>query len=189
MSTTATNQNPSISNTFYTSLFNVPDGERIRKCLQCGDCSGICPFGYLMVYPPSRMIAFLRAERFNKVLDTDTVWMCVSCYACTTVCPSQIPLTPGLMTRAKEELLLAGNVPTELQSALWQPSWRITSQASRLDQRDRTRGQNIRESQAASGRLVVRRRLSFLSPPCTVIYKSNDQNPQRPGGGLWYPGT
>jgi len=118
MSTTATNQNPSISNTFYTSLFNVPDGERIRKCLQCGDCSGICPFGYLMVYPPSRMIAFLRAERFNKVLDTDTVWMCVSCYACTTVCPSQIPLTPGLMTRAKEELLLAGNVPTELQSAL-----------------------------------------------------------------------
>jgi len=118
MSTTATNQNPSISNTFYTSLFNVADGERIRKCLQCGDCSGICPFGYLMVYPPSRMIAFLRAERFNKVLDTDTVWMCVSCYACTTVCPSQIPLTPGLMTRAKEELLLAGNVPTELQSAL-----------------------------------------------------------------------
>lgn len=118
MSTTATNQNPSISNTFYTSLFNVANGERIRKCLQCGDCSGICPFGYLMVYPPSRMIAFLRAERFNKVLDTDTVWMCVSCYACTTVCPSQIPLTPGLMTRAKEELLLAGNVPTELQSAL-----------------------------------------------------------------------
>jgi Fe-S oxidoreductase len=105
--------------TFYDQVLEYTrDGERLRQCLQCGDCSGICPFGYLMVHPPSRMIAHLRADRFQKVLDTDTVWMCVSCYACTAVCPSQIPLTPGLMARTKEELILAGNVPSELQSAL-----------------------------------------------------------------------
>ncbi len=99
-------------------LASTPEGERLRLCLQCGSCSGVCPFGNLMVYPPHRMIAFLRADRFENILDTDTVWMCVSCYACTAVCPSLIPLTPGLMTSAKEELLLAGNVPAELQSAL-----------------------------------------------------------------------
>lgn len=99
-------------------LESTPQGERLRLCLQCGSCSGICPFGNLMIYPPHRMIAFLRADRFENILDTDTVWMCVSCYACTAVCPSQIPLTSGLMTSAKEELLLAGNVPAELQSAL-----------------------------------------------------------------------
>jgi len=71
-----------------------------------------------MAYPPSRLIAMMRADRINKVMETDTVWMCVSCYACTQVCPSQIPVTPGLMTTIKEELLLAGNVPTELQTAL-----------------------------------------------------------------------
>jgi Fe-S oxidoreductase len=71
-----------------------------------------------MLYPPSRMIAMLRADRFNKLLETDTVWMCVSCYACTAACPSKVPLTPGLMTSIKEELLLAGNVPTELHNAL-----------------------------------------------------------------------
>jgi Fe-S oxidoreductase len=104
---------------FYDQVLEAtPNGERLRLCLQCGDCSGICPFGYLMVHPPSRMIAQLRADRFQKVLDTDTVWMCVSCYACTAVCPAQIPLTPGLMARTKEELILAGNVPAELQSAL-----------------------------------------------------------------------
>jgi Fe-S oxidoreductase len=104
---------------FYDQVLEAtPNGERLRLCLQCGDCSGICPFGYLMVHPPSRMIAHLRADRFQKVLDTDTVWMCVSCYACTVVCPAQIPLTPGLMARTKEELILAGNVPAELQSAL-----------------------------------------------------------------------
>ncbi len=99
-------------------LAAAPNGEQLRVCLECGNCSGICPFGYLMTYPPSRLIAMLRADRFNKVLETDTVWMCVSCYACTAVCPSKIPLTFGLMTSVKEELLLAGNVPAELQTAL-----------------------------------------------------------------------
>ncbi len=111
--------NGAVEQSFYEQVLEAtPDGERLRLCLQCGDCSGICPFGYLMVHPPSRMIAHLRADRFDKVLGNDTVWMCVSCYACTAVCPAQIPLTPGLMARTKEELILAGNVPAELQSAL-----------------------------------------------------------------------
>jgi Fe-S oxidoreductase len=111
--------NGTIEPSFYNQVLEAtPNGERLRLCLQCGDCSGICPFGYLMIHPPSRMIAQLRADRYQNVLDTDTVWMCVSCYACTAVCPSQIPLTPGLMARTKEELILAGNVPAELQSAL-----------------------------------------------------------------------
>jgi Fe-S oxidoreductase len=111
--------NETVEHSFYDQVLEAtPNGEKLRLCLQCGDCSGICPFGYLMIHPPSRMIAHLRADRFEKVLNTDTVWMCVSCYACTAVCPAQIPLTPGLMARTKEELILAGNVPAELQSAL-----------------------------------------------------------------------
>jgi Fe-S oxidoreductase len=71
-----------------------------------------------MDYPPGKMIGLLRANRFEKFLETDSVWMCVSCYACTEFCPKKIPLTPGLLTRAKEEMLLAGSIPTELQDAL-----------------------------------------------------------------------
>ena len=118
MQMTPPTQSPSVSEAFLTSLYEIDDGEHLKTCLQCGNCSGICPFGYIMAYPPSKLIAMLRANRFEKILDNDTVWMCVSCYACTEFCPSKIPLTTGLMTRAKEELLLAGNVPTELQNAL-----------------------------------------------------------------------
>ncbi len=96
----------------------TPDGERLRLCLECGNCSGICPFGYLMTYPPSRMIAMLRADRIDRVLETDSIWMCVSCYACTAACPSKVPLTPGLMASIKGELLLAGKIPAELHTAL-----------------------------------------------------------------------
>ncbi len=118
MATTEVSQSKAFSETFYKSLFEVTDGERIRTCLQCGNCSGICPFGYLMNFPPHKMIALLRAELFDRVIKTDSVWMCVSCYACTAVCPAKIPLTPGLMTRVKEESLLTGNIPSELQDAL-----------------------------------------------------------------------
>jgi Fe-S oxidoreductase len=111
-------EHPVDNEAFYESLFRVTNGDHIRTCLQCASCSGICPFGYLMDFPPGQMIARLRAGLFKDVMTTDTVWLCVSCYACTEVCPAQIPLTPGLMTRAKEELLLLGKVPQELQEAL-----------------------------------------------------------------------
>ncbi len=43
---------------------NVPGlstDPELQHCIQCGNCSGICPWGYAMEFPPSRMIAALRA--------------------------------------------------------------------------------------------------------------------------------
>jgi Fe-S oxidoreductase len=102
----------------YQFVETVPEGERIRLCLQCGACSGACPFGFAMDFPPHGMIAMLRAGLLDDMLKSETAWMCVSCYACTEVCPAKIPVTAGLTTRVKEEMILAGNVPTELQDAL-----------------------------------------------------------------------
>ena len=118
MATKTITQRPSFNDMFYASLFKLPEGQRMQACLQCGTCSGVCPFGYLMEYPPGKMIAALRAGLFERVINYESLWMCVSCYACTQVCPAKIPLTPGLLTRAKEEMVLAGNVPSELQDAL-----------------------------------------------------------------------
>jgi Fe-S oxidoreductase len=71
-----------------------------------------------MDFAPRRIIATLRGHMFEDVMESDTVWMCVACYACADVCPQKIPLAAALMTRTKEELVLAGKVPAELQSAL-----------------------------------------------------------------------
>ncbi len=108
----------SLSTDFFSSLLEEIDGKRIQKCIQCGMCTGICPFGIWMDFAPRRMIAALKADLFDQVLDTETVWMCVSCQACAEVCPAEIPLTTTLITRTKEEMVLAGNVPAELQTAL-----------------------------------------------------------------------
>jgi Fe-S oxidoreductase/predicted DNA-binding transcriptional regulator YafY len=108
----------SFSEEFYESLFEVLDGERIRTCLQCSSCSGICPFGFVMDFHPRKMISALRANSFDMVMESDAAWMCVSCYACSEVCPAKIPITVGLMTRVKEEKIMSGDVPSELRDAM-----------------------------------------------------------------------
>jgi Fe-S oxidoreductase len=96
----------------------ILEDPRLMGCIQCGACGGACPFGYLMAFPPIRMLAAARSETFQRVLASDDIWMCVACSACTAACPAQLPLTANLMARAKEELVLAGKVPSELQAAL-----------------------------------------------------------------------
>jgi Fe-S oxidoreductase len=96
----------------------TPDGEKIRKCLQCGTCGGICPYGFAMDYTPRALIAALRADDWHGVLESDTIWLCVSCFACASVCPTKIPLTRGLLATLKTEMLIGGSIPQELQTAL-----------------------------------------------------------------------
>jgi Fe-S oxidoreductase len=111
-------QDVTASDMALNSLSQLEDGEKFQTCIQCGTCSGVCPFGPWMDHTPRKMISTLRWGEFDQVLSSDTAWMCVSCYACTEFCPQELPLTDNLMARVKEELLLAGKVPEELQVAL-----------------------------------------------------------------------
>jgi len=96
----------------------IPHADRLRLCLQCGTCSGICPYGFAMDFPPQSLIAQLRTNDYSPLYESDSVWLCMSCQSCTSVCPKQIPVTDGLMTTIKAEMMLRGKVPAELQSAL-----------------------------------------------------------------------
>jgi Fe-S oxidoreductase len=71
-----------------------------------------------MDYPPRSLIAALRADDWHGVLESDTIWLCVSCFACANVCPVKIPLTRGLLSALKTEMLVGGSIPQELQAAL-----------------------------------------------------------------------
>ncbi len=71
----------------------VPDGDRLLGCLQCGTCSGACPLSMYMDLTPRRVIELTRAGARDEVLGSYTIWVCASCYACTVQCPKQIPIT------------------------------------------------------------------------------------------------
>ena len=89
--TTATAEE--LGKTFLEAIYSIPNGEKIKQCLQCGTCSSSCPSAAAMEYGPREIIAALRAGMLDRVLTSNTVWLCVSCYSCTVRCPAGIPFT------------------------------------------------------------------------------------------------
>jgi heterodisulfide reductase subunit C len=60
-----------------------------------------------MDHTPRALFALINAGMEDEVLSSNTPWYCVSCYACTTRCPQQIPIT-DLMYTLKEMAIRAG---------------------------------------------------------------------------------
>jgi len=79
--------------TFLEQARLVPGAERITRCLQCGTCTGSCPVSYAMDISPRMVIALFRAGEIGEILRSRTIWICASCYMCTTRCPQQIKIT------------------------------------------------------------------------------------------------
>lgn len=78
---------------FLEELYEVPGGENIKECIQCGTCSGSCPASPHMDHSPRQIFAMIRAGMRDDVLSSNTIWKCASCYLCSARCPSNIKIT------------------------------------------------------------------------------------------------
>lgn len=78
---------------FLSQVDIIPGGERLRKCIQCGTCTGSCPVSYAMDLSPREVIARFRAGDIESILRSRTIWICASCYQCTARCPVEIKIT------------------------------------------------------------------------------------------------
>ncbi len=99
---------------FSKEIMNVSGCEQLQSCIQCGTCSGSCPLSIYMDYSPRQVMALVRADFKNEVLQSKTVWLCASCYACTVECPREIRITDimyALKQRAIQEDVYPKNFP------------------------------------------------------------------------------
>jgi len=87
-----------LRDSFLLQLSNIPGGGSIKKCIQCGTCTGSCPVSYTMDITPREVIAFFRAGDIESILSSRTIWICASCYACTVRCPQGVQVTDILYT-------------------------------------------------------------------------------------------
>ncbi|MBN1477131.1 4Fe-4S dicluster domain-containing protein [Candidatus Sumerlaeota bacterium] len=78
---------------FLDQVDDIPGGEKLRKCIQCGTCTGSCPLSYTMDVSPREVIARFRAGDIESLLRSRTIWTCASCYNCTVRCPAGIKIT------------------------------------------------------------------------------------------------
>lgn len=79
-------------------------GQKLLSCIQCGTCSATCPLSHYMDYTPRRIIAMTREGFKDEVLNSLTIWLCASCYACTVQCPRQIHITDVMYALKREAI-------------------------------------------------------------------------------------
>lgn len=105
--------------TFWLQVSNIPGGQKIKRCLQCGTCTGSCPVSSTMDITPREVIALFRAGDIESILKSRTIWICASCYACTVRCPVGIKVTDilyALKRLAMENNLFPARFPVHALS-------------------------------------------------------------------------
>ncbi len=113
----------------------VEEGDWVKMCMQCGVCSGSCPFGPHWDHPPQELFMMIRAGKREEVLTSNSMWMCTSCYNCIVRCPREIPITHimhGLANYAHRLGLAPKNQPTRHFSKLFWNNITKTGRANEL---------------------------------------------------------
>ncbi len=82
-------------------------GENLFGCYQCGTCSAGCPFVDDMDLSPDEVIRYVIIDR-KEVLNSKTIWLCASCYACAERCPRDINITK--IMESLRQIILRKNV-------------------------------------------------------------------------------
>ncbi|NIS67687.1 MAG: heterodisulfide reductase [Proteobacteria bacterium] len=67
-------------------------GQNLQLCYQCLKCSVGCPTARYMDYNLNTLIRLIQYGQREKVLRSQAIWFCVSCWTCGTRCPNEIDM-------------------------------------------------------------------------------------------------
>jgi heterodisulfide reductase subunit C len=87
-------------------------GQHIFDCYQCGKCSAGCPVDYAMDLGPRQIMRYIQMGLKKEVMQSTTVWLCVSCETCSSRCPAKIDIAK-VMESLRILATVEGTVPAE----------------------------------------------------------------------------
>ena len=65
-------------------------GANPRKCMKCGKCTATCPAFEEMDYHPHQFVDMVEKGQIEKLMASNGIWNCMSCFACLERCPRQV---------------------------------------------------------------------------------------------------
>jgi len=62
----------------------------LKRCYQCGRCSGVCQLSKVQKYTPSRIIQLILEGFEEEIIESGVLWDCITCNSCLQNCPKDI---------------------------------------------------------------------------------------------------
>ena len=76
---------------FKYEILKMHGGEKLMRCFQCGTCTSDCPVArFSDTYRPRQIIRMAQLGLKDRILSSDTSWLCASCFTCTDRCPQDV---------------------------------------------------------------------------------------------------
>ncbi|MBX5329025.1 MAG: 4Fe-4S dicluster domain-containing protein [Candidatus Bathyarchaeota archaeon] len=76
---------------FKYEIAKMHGGEKLMRCFQCGTCTSDCPVAkFSETYRPRQIIRMAQLGLKDRVLNSDTLWLCAACFTCTDRCPQDV---------------------------------------------------------------------------------------------------
>jgi heterodisulfide reductase subunit C len=64
-------------------------GRNPARCYQCGKCSAGCPMAEETSLRPHDVMRLVTLDAREKLLSSESIWLCLTCETCTSRCPNQ----------------------------------------------------------------------------------------------------
>jgi heterodisulfide reductase subunit C len=93
-------------------------GQKVSACYQCGNCTAGCPAGFVYDMQANQIMRALQLGLRDKVLESGSLWMCLSCSTCTQRCPNDIDVA-AVMETLRHMARKAGKVKVPKVEKFW----------------------------------------------------------------------
>ena len=89
---------------------NLPTGDAasvLNGCFQCSKCSAGCPVAPEMDYLPHQLVRLAVLGNIDKIVNSKSLWLCLSCHTCGARCPNGIDV-PALLDPIRHQVIQKG---------------------------------------------------------------------------------
>lgn len=78
---------------FRREIQSMPNAEDLSACFACSTCTAACPIANAWKYKPHQLIRMILLGMREKVLSSNEIWLCLTCFECQERCPQAVRVT------------------------------------------------------------------------------------------------
>lgn len=101
--------NPSRQDLGFRKQVEEHSGQSLAACYQCGNCTAGCPAAFTYDLQANQIMRGIQLGLKDQVLESKSIWMCLSCSTCSLRCPNNIDVA-GIMETLRHQAFQEGRV-------------------------------------------------------------------------------